>query len=429
MRGRNSLERNSLASRFMVWTGFVVLAAWMSSSLVYKTWYIATVIALSAVTVATLLGITRINGLSRALAPIIAYYLCLLTTALWAPYPAFVLRWVLIDSIEIPVFILFFVVGRNSVAPAIQRSMVLLTVPALLTGSYYALAQSPNLASRFGGAGLIALPVIIPFCFAEVFARGKKTLPMLSLAVAVAIVVVSRSRTPLAAALLMIGLSTFVFSRNILALLKTVAVLALSAAVLLATLLAIPNTRLLIAQTYVRVSKTDAVVGDVYLAAEGDSERETINEGFRELMPIYFPQGMGYENFIPWYSDTHGYDLALHSSYETWILEGGLACLLIIVFIITRHFLTMAAVLKRSRLQTDRNFLKACVLASVALLAVAAFHQAHQTPLFWMILGLAAGFTERFRLLRPRRRSAQVLRSMPFRHQTNNLGVSAAIRR
>jgi hypothetical protein len=38
----------------------------------------------------------------------------------------------------------------------------------------------------------------------------------------------------------------------------------------------------------------------------------------------------------------------------------------------------------------QRDFARACMLASIGLLPLGAFHQVHQLPALWMLLGLGA---------------------------------------
>jgi len=382
--------------RVVGWCCAGVLTAWMFSGYVYKTWYIATAMATIVVVLGVLFGRIRTRGLLRRLLPVLAYFGALALTALWAAHPRTVVRWVVIDLIEVFIFALFFLFGKNLRPAAIIGFLIVLVVPVVLSTFFYALT-AVNPIERFGSPGTLLLPLLVPFQWMGWRWLKRKWWATVSMATGLAFVAISLSRTPIAVEALLIGLSVVAFSRDLVMLLRNVMIAVVAVVALITVLLLIPPTRALLITSYDRMLQKTVVYSSSGDVLEQDFERNRIREGFDRLLPQYFPRGIGYENFLDWYEAEYGYAVPLHSTFETWILEGGIACLLVVAILLGGHVARLNRVRRRSRDRLDRDFAKALLIATVDFLAFGLFHQVHQTPLMWMILGTSSGFARQAR--------------------------------
>jgi hypothetical protein len=345
-----------------------VLWAYVCSSFVYKTWYIATAIALTALIVRRAV---RVDGLWRAVAPVLFYFAWLLAGALWATFPDLVVRWVAIDSIGIAVFVLFYIAGRNASTQAIITALISLIIPTMIVATIdHVFRTTDPTATRLAPYGIVLLPLVVPFLVLR-----DRWPYRVAMAAAFALLVVGRNRVCLATAAVLLIISIVVLARE-----RVVRELLLHAAVVAMTigvLLIVPTTRTPVVAMAARYVRADVALGDVYVPAQKpDGSRPMLAKASRELLPHAMPLGIGYMNML-------GYTgKSLHSMYMTFLLEGGLPCVAIVLFIAWRH--------ARALRFASGDYAKALGIASIGILLIGLFHQVQQSPGPFMLLGLGA---------------------------------------
>lgn len=382
-----------------------ILWAYIGSTYRYRIWYVAAVIALLIVGMVATTGHLRLRGVISATLPVAGYFALLLSTAVWAIDPFETFRWVAIDSIGIVVFVLFFLAGRNSSGTRIASAMASILIPTLAMASFdYWLNP---FATRYAGYSLALLPVTMAFSAAGATVSRKKWPWVLAMSVVVAFLLIGRSRSPLAAAILAAVLSVIAFGRSpVDRLRKSAAGLAALFGIVI-LLVTLPATRTLMFTTFVRMTRLlpaslerpvlvldEAIRDTPYYRGirprEQIWDRVLIAERSESLARKTFPRGIGYMNFQLHFEKVYGFRLALHSMYWSWFLEGG-ALVALYVFacgswLLTRLWRTLAP----SRPMEVRAHAWAILIGLTAVLFEGAFHQLHQSPSLWLLLGLAA---------------------------------------
>jgi hypothetical protein len=350
-------------------------------------------------------GCLRLRGLVSATLPVAGYFALLLSTAVWAVEPFETFRWVAIDSIEMVVFMLFFLAGRNSSGSMIALALISILIPtAVMTALTY---WMDPLATRFAGYSLALLPMTMAFSAAGAVVSRRKWPWLLAMCAVVAFLLISRSRSPLAAAMLAAVLSVIVFGRNPMDRARKAAAGVAVLAALMILLALLPVTRPLLLTTFVRATRLlpaslekpflvldEAVRETAYgrrIRPRGEiSERALIAERSESLARESFPRGIGYMNFQLHFEKVYGFRFALHSMYWSWFLEGGVLVALYVFacgsWLLTRLWRALA----RSRPREDLAHGWAILIGLAAVLFQGAFHQLHQSPSLWLLLGLAA---------------------------------------
>lgn len=132
-----------------------------------------------------------------------------------------------------------------------------------------------------------------------------------------------------------------------------------------------------------------------------DAVRSRVYDLSFDLLPDYWPWGMGYMNF---YALTEGestaiydfdrfgeavYGINLHNSYMTWALEGGLLVCLVVVVMFWRAGSRVRWIWKR-----ERHVGVLLIAWCAAALLLGWFHQLHSTVQFWSILGVIFGYRD-----------------------------------
>jgi hypothetical protein len=369
------------AAVFVIWT-FVV------SVYVYKSWYIAAALALTVVLLLGATGRLRTDGLLPALVPVLVYFAVLLAGALWAEFPDETILWVAIDSISIAVFTLFFIAGRNAPPGAIVTALSTICIPSVAIAALnYALEPW---ATRSAQYAVEVLPFITPFLCLRAATVRPRWPSLVALAATFAVLVVGRSRTPLGTAGLLTVLSVFAFRRSTRSALRDAFVYGTVIAALLGALLFFPVPRKLVVGMFVRLTHIGVDWGDLHIPPEPvNQERVDLTRISMDMLPHSLPFGIGYMNFTLYFEDVTGYRLPLHNMYMTWLLEGGVACVLVVLVLATMHVRSLRRYIRRGTAE-QRGFGQACLLASLGLLPLGAFHQVHQMPALWMLLGLGA---------------------------------------
>lgn len=373
--------------------GTAILWSYIFSAYGYRIWYAVT----AAIVLIVLFVAWRTEGLVRATFPIVVYFGALAVTAAWAADPALTLRWVLFDASGIGVFAVFYIAARNRSKAEIAAAIASVVIPAIVLATIE-YARDPFTA-RPAGYALVLLPLVIPFAWYRATLARRPWPELLSMVAGIAMLLISRSRAPLMVALFALALCV-IASRNRV----RNAAAALAALIAVAGLLSfIPATRPMMLTTFIRATRmlpesaTPAAIADLEkeLSAtpywvqvrprEQVALRVQISTLARRLLRQSFPRGIGYMNFQLHFEKVYGVRAALHSMYYAWLLEGGALLAILVVAYAGRLFVQLR----------DTTIL----IALAATLLLGAFHQVHQMPALWLLLGLAAAVSTRSRPL------------------------------
>jgi hypothetical protein len=472
-------EADGFVTSLSLLAGTVILWAYVFSDALYKTWYLTTAAAVIAVGLAASLLPRRLltQGATRAALPVFAYFAILCFSAVWAIDASETFRWIAIDSIEIVIFILFFIIGRNAPARAIGLAISTLIIPSVFLFAFE--FRLEPLMPRHASYALALLPLVVTFGAFMAATSRRSWLYLLVMLVAIAVLLVGRSRAPLAAAIFAGNLSALAFacsSRDRLrkAILSVMAPLGVAL-----LLLPFPATRILMFTTFVRIvtqvratlashqpeaslakgdpsaagpiespasnapssvdtgttslsparrsgsATAENVPGESLLRnatpdagtlsrieeavqhteyqrqvgrADGFSVRVPIAQATSDLLRERFPAGIGYANFPAQLTKRYGYPATLHNMYMVWLLEGGAALLL---FMLCWLSWLMHSLWRGSHAgpvpAVDQQYARALLIALVVTLFQGWFHQYHQTPALWLLLGLAAAWRLKLR--------------------------------
>lgn len=360
------------------------------------------------VAVAMWRGAVRTDGLVRATLPVVGYFALLLVTAAWAAFPRETLKWLVVDSIEGVVFVLFFLAARNVGGRAMAAGMVSVIVPAVVLAAVE--VRDDPFVPRFGGYSPVLLPLVMAFGAAGV-AMSRRTWPYLAaMGVAFALLLAGRSRAPLAAAMLAIALSAMAFGPSRRDRIRN-AIGAIAAAIVIALLLAvIPVTRPMMITMVLRVARLlppngvearlrSEIRGTPYALQVRPRDqvgvRALIGERAVALARASFPLGIGYMNFQMHFERRYGFKASLHSMYTAWFLEGGLAVAVYVAVCGWRFVRGLWLAARAARTVEELACVKAILVGLAAMLFLGAFHQIHQSPALWLLLGLGNGVREK----------------------------------
>jgi len=111
-------------------------------------------------------------------------------------------------------------------------------------------------------------------------------------------------------------------------------------------------------------------------------------EGLKLLISMQ-PLGMGYHNFLGWSEKALGVETSMHSAYLSWGLEGGLICVVIAYYLLYRFYSILIKMAKAADNIREKTFYEALMLSMIGVLINGLFHQAHQTPTLFVLLGIA----------------------------------------
>jgi O-antigen ligase len=112
-------------------------------------------------------------------------------------------------------------------------------------------------------------------------------------------------------------------------------------------------------------------------------------------------------NFEPWFGHEYNYSqktasgkevvgVTLHNTYQTWALEGGVPCLLISVYLLWKYFNILVTRIRRSIDNTEKSYYKLLIISMCCLLLEGLFHQIHQTPVFFILIGIVYALELKF---------------------------------
>ncbi|HYC62422.1 MAG TPA: hypothetical protein VEK79_22915 [Thermoanaerobaculia bacterium] len=385
--------------------GTAILWGYIFTPYGYKVWYAGAAAVVLLVLCVALSGRIETNGVVRATLPIVVYFAVFAIGASWAEHPAHALRWLAVDAIGIGIFAVFYLAGRNSTDTAIAGAIVTVVIPAVLLTALE-LRLDPPIA-RTGGYSPMLLPLVIAFASWSAALSRRKALFLLAMSATIALLLIGRGRAPLAAALIALGLSAIAYGTSASDRIRRGAA-ALAGVMAIALLLSvIPATRPMMLTTLIRITRmlpgNDASAAIAKLEKELSAtaywvqirprEQVSIRTQISALTPRLaresFPHGIGYRNFQMYFERTYGFQASLHSMYMAWLIEGGVPIVVLVLMYAYRWVDGLRA--RRSR------FAAAVFIALAATSFLGAFHQVHQAPALWLLLGLGAAVSTRSR--------------------------------
>jgi hypothetical protein len=360
-----------------------------------KVFAINIILAATALLLMAGCGRLTLRGLGRAVLPIVAYFGYIFATAFWALNPDLALYHAGLDSLNLLVFGIAYVVALNCPPKISER---------LLTGSLHIcylvaaihIVYRPLGEGRWGNGIAMVLSCAIPFLISK--AVRQSSWRSISLAVmAMALIFVAQSKTAIIACAVVVPLSLLAHLKNVRRALRMALISALPACALVAGLLSIESIRVSAANTVVRLTGNAIQVGSTELAAE----KEDANRTFERTQGVqwfweYMPWGIGYMNYSVLSSARLHYILSAHNTYLAWGIEGGLPLLAFGGSLFVRFGTRIRRLLRSRTLSNeDRIFAKSCALSIVAVLLFGLAHQVHQYPPLYVLLGLVEGLYRR----------------------------------
>ena len=151
------------------------------------------------------------------------------------------------------------------------------------------------------------------------------------------------------------------------------------------------------------------VVGDQVIEAEKpDVLRWLIYNEASSRYETNWLLGIGYMNFMPWFGDMYNYSsenlngkmvfgMSLHNTFQAWALEGGLPCLFIVTLLIFKYFSILRRRAKYSVNDLEKSYYKLLTIIMICLLVEGLFYQIHQTPVFFIMLGIVYALDDKKR--------------------------------
>lgn len=383
-----------------------VLVCYFLSIWKFKIWFIGTAAAVAITALVVITGAVHVRGLVRDVWPFGGYFLYLLAASFQSEHGDEARYWTLVDSAGILVTALFWIAARNATPQEIRRGLahVALVAAAIALAIYRSM---PDL-SRLGGYALPFNPVVLPFLWTDIVGRTRhRRLAIVTIAVVLSLILLGRSRAPLGAGALALGLSFLWISRGLVKRLKFALLLTILVIGSLAVLSSFYTTRVLLLTFVARVTHEDVILGDIYVPGEPlDPVRGRLNDIVRDTMLDAQPFGIGYSTAGRIYERRWGEFVPLHSMYQTWLVEGGVICVGIMLAILIRQFFALRVARRMASTPEESAMARCITIAIVAVLFIGLFHQMHQGPVFYAVMGLGLGFRERMRVRLKARRDS-----------------------
>jgi len=326
-----------------------------------------------------------------------SYYLYLLLTSLWAQYPATTIWSVATEAIYIIIFALFYFISVKFTPERIVDFFANLLPPAVVI-FIIDYVVNPE-ASRHGGYVLVLLPFILLFCtFRLIQNHSLKNVAFVT--ASLLMLVLGVSRTPLLIAGFGLFLIFFTMLDTRKRRLKFVLISLVVIAMASITVLAIPQLKVNVAKTISRITYQDIAIDSNLIEAERpDVLRWLIHAEAISLYKDNSIMGIGYMNFMPWFGDKYNIvtesgdgkqivGMNLHNTYQTWLLEGGAPCVILVSILIWRYFKTIRQMIKKCTDNYYKSYCKLLAISMICVLIEGVFHQIHQAPVFFMLIGL-----------------------------------------
>lgn len=381
------------------WMCASILWAYMSVTILnaYKSWYITTAAAIVCMVLLSSAGVLNTHGALRSTRIVLVYFFYLLLTAVWADYPETTLLYVAVESIFIAVFLLFFLLSLNASAARMTGFFTSLVPPAVVI-CFVLYRINPDV-SRLGGYVLVVLPFALLFTSVQLL-HELSLRNLIYFTASLLILMVGMSRTPLLIAGLGL-LSIFIWIvKGWRAWCRLLAGFLTAGLIVGLAFLLLQTVRLNMVKATSRITGQDISIADQIVETEGpDVIRWTIYEDAGSLYRSNWVLGIGYMNFMPWFGEEYGFrtetaggketvGMSLHNVYQTWALEGGLPCLAIVFCLLWKYFHILFLKIRQSCDDRENSYYKLLVISMICLLVAGLFHQIHQTPVFFMLLGI-----------------------------------------
>jgi O-antigen ligase len=363
-----------------------ILAAFMASAEIYKIWYIATAIVLFMSVFCVRVSWREIGHFLLDAKWFAFYWIAILLSVRYSIDPETSQLQLLYDSIFPFVFLIFYYVGLRTdfeTVCMVMRLQVWTAIIILATG------LDVEVAERVGYRMMFVLPYVVPFIVAAIYA-GRR-LAFVELPAVMLILLVSNSRTQIATALVVFVISAIAFRTSMTRLMWQTGGIVAVVAVTVLVAYQFDASRQLILFTVVRL--TGVPILDAATNTLIDVEFDTIRDNINALFSVMFWDGgwtgIGLEAFGPiWiaYWNLKGtYDeMSLHSIYQVWWLELGYLGTAAALAMLGSFFIRATAARKNP-------LVAASTIGFLGTLMAGNFHQMHQAPMFYAMLGMGLG--------------------------------------
>jgi len=399
-------NHTSSRRRFYLYLVSMVIWAYMFSVNVYKIWYVVCALAVATTSFLLALRSIRVTITKTSLLLVFMYFLYILLSSFWSISSEWTLEYVAVDIIYFFVFLLFYILVLNLPLTRISSNLAFWVYPGIVSSIYFFYFGKD--LGRIGTLVYSLLPAILPYIWLNAFyVKGFRRYRLFALALAaLLLLVVSMSRAPLASGLMVSFVSLIAFGGLSFISVSRILFGGIVFVLMGASLWLFNATREAMIRSYVRIVGEDAEVGGIYVASEGlDKGRAMLSEAMNEVIFRFQPFGMGYRNFSVWSEENLGIAKSIHNTYHAWLVEGGMMLAAIVAFMFVFFFFSLRKLIKRSNDEYERNFAKATVFSMMGICFIGYFHQIHQAPVFFIVLGIGYGLIDRnykrFYLMRP----------------------------
>jgi hypothetical protein len=311
--------------------------------------------------------------------PVFAYFIWLFAGAAFARNPQVAVQSAAIDLIFLAVFCLAYIASRNDDCEILSKLMTITIIPICISAWWFFDRGAPRLGVR----AFEVAPFIIPFAVYRLY-RGS-VFAYASVVATLGFLILTQSRAPFVGGLCAALLSAVWMAPNLKVLVRFAAILFGAVMICIPLWLSSHLATYYTAHALSRLSGMDIESGGVVFRAATDPVRGQIAETILGLLRDFHPLGIGYENFQFFFEDKFGSLVTLHSMYAVWLIELGIPGAAIVAFIswkAIRHI--------RSGLRKD-HYWRVPATGLIMSGGIGLFHQAHQSPGLWFILGIIFG--------------------------------------
>lgn len=377
----------------------LVLAAYITGGMLpYKTWYIATVLAVSITGVFVIVGWMRIGRLFTAVIPLSVYVAYLYIAGSYSEFPADAHFYAAADLIQIPIFGLFYLLIINDAPDALSRIMLQMSfVGTAMTVVQFALASQSvygTLAQNInrGTLALTTMPFCAAFSVAAMANKQQRKLAFVTFVLAWLVLLIGQARTPILVSFIDCALVLAIAPINLRLKVRMVATVTAAVAIAIAAAWFYPTTNDMVRRTAARFLQQDIVIdGNLIPAEHGDPVRDQIWATSLRLLPEAQPFGIGYWNFPRLFERETDIYTSIHSVYMVWAVEGGFCCVLIVLWMLALHIRWLRRAMRRAIDARHRELARTLVIITIGDAVWGLFDQLQQGPLFFMVLGCGAG--------------------------------------
>ena len=297
------------------------------------------------------------------------------------------LFWLGLDCVNLGVFMVFFLLARNGGSKLVQKVII-----GSVCAGWIAFLCDFILGTervRLGGCGNTLIAVLLPFCFIDI--EERVIIRTLEVGSSLLVLTLTKSRAVFAAGwILLCGSLVLLLPRKRTWILLMLLLFFFGLAIQL--LLAMPEGRWHLVTMISRLTGMPVEVAGTYIVYEGpDWVRAGLTEEFWRLFWEFQPFGIGYFGFMS-YSAAHGMPVAsLHNMYQAWWLEGGVFGFALGCGMLFENVqLLMRAQMAETDARDKRTY-RAILLGLAGLCAIGVYHQMHQNPVLFALMGTSFG--------------------------------------